>query len=112
VFCMDERPGAATVQLAFEKRGYKEDAQITSHFNSIRDAGTYFVDADRMQRRVTGCSFHAKRENVAGLQCADLCAYPLARSLVLKGEPSKAAEIVSKKVYSKGGKQYGLKVFP
>lgn len=112
VFCMDDRFPSASVQLMFEKRGYKEDAQITAHFNTIRDRGTYFVNAARMQARITGCSFNAKRENIPGLQCADLCAYPLARSLVLKGEPSKAAEIVSKKVYRKGGKQHGLKVFP
>ena len=112
VFCLDESPEASAVELVFEKRGYKEDSQLTAHFNALRDTGTYFVDTERMRRHITGCTFHAKRKNVAGLQCADLCAYPLARSLVLKGEPSKAAEIVSRKVYGKGAKQYGLKVFP
>lgn len=112
VFCMDDYPADSSTHLMFEKRGYKEDAQITAHFNTIRDRGSYFVNAERMQSRITGCAFNAKRENMAGLQCADLCAYPLARSIVLKGEPSKAAEIVSKKVYRAQGKQYGLKVFP
>tara|TARA_Y100000310_G_scaffold254740_1_gene261906 strand:+ start:1457 stop:2182 length:726 start_codon:yes stop_codon:yes gene_type:complete len=112
VFCLDEIDNASSAQLIFEKRGYKEDTQITSHFNAIRDAGTYFVDGERMRSRVTGCHFHAKMENIVGLQCADLCAYPLARSIVLKGEPSKAADIVSEKVYTKNGKQYGFKIFP
>lgn len=112
IFRLDEIGDIATSRLVFEKRGHKEDAQLASHFTAIRDNGTYFVDAERMQKRIEGCTFNSKRKNTIGLQCADLCAYPLARSLVLKGEPSKAADIVNKKVYHKGIKKYGLKVFP
>ncbi len=112
IFCLDERGDIADTKLIFEKRGYKEDAQLTSHFNAIRDTGTHYVSAERMQNRISGCGFIAKKENIAGLQCADLCAYPLARSLILKGEPSIAADIVSSKIYRKGKKVYGLKVFP
>lgn len=112
VFCLDEQQKDATAQLIFERRGFKEDTQLMAHFNAIRDVGTYLVHAGRMQQRITGCGFHPKRENVAGLQCADLCAYPLARSLVLKGEPSMAAEIVSKKLFHAGSQENGFKVFP
>ncbi len=112
VFCLDEQDPTASAKLIFEKRGYKEDAQLTAHFNSIRDRGTHYIVSGRMQSRVTGCEFIAKKENDIGLQCADLCAYPLARSLILKGEPSIAADIVSSKIYQKGEKIYGLKIFP
>lgn len=112
VYCLDEPGVSGDAKLVFEKRGHKEDMQLIAHFNSIRDAGTHFVKAERMQQRITGCDFIAKKENAIGLQCADLCAYPLARSLVLQGEPSRAADIIKKKVYCKGTKMYGLKVFP
>ena len=112
VFQLDEIGENTTCELVFEKRGNKEDTQLTAHFNAIRDGGTYFVDVERMQQKVAGCTFRSKPENIVGLQCADLCAYPLARSLVLKGEPSKAAEIISNKIYRKGAKKYGFKIFP
>lgn len=101
-----------TCKLVFEKRGKKEDIHMTSQFNKIRDAGTGYVDASRMKLHIIGCDFKAKTENHNGLQCADLCAYPLARSLVLKGSPSKAADIVRPKIYANNGRQYGLKIFP
>ncbi len=112
VYCLDDQGASSDAKLIFEKRGYKEDMQLIAHFNSIRDVGTHFVSAERIQQRIIGCDFLAKKENAIGLQCADLCAYPLARSLVLKGEPSKAADIISKKIYRKGTKVHGLKIFP
>lgn len=101
-----------TCNMMLEKRGDKEDVLLTSHFNKVRDRGTGYVEAARMQQHILGCSFNSKLENHAGLQSADLCAYPLARSLVLKGSPSKAADIVDSKIYRNFEKKYGLKVFP
>lgn len=112
VYYTDDFQAPPIAHLVFEKRGKKEDSGLLAHFNSIRDKGTFYVNADRMKKRISGCEFLTKAQNIIGLQCADLCAYPLARSLILKGQPSKAAEILQKKIYNKGGKVYGMKVFP
>jgi len=68
VFCLDDMEYMSGTELVFEKRGHKEDTQLAAHFNAIRDGGTYFVEPDRVRRRITGCAFVAKPKNVAGLQ--------------------------------------------
>ncbi len=107
VLYLNEHDQEATCTLVFERRGRKEDHQIIAHFNKIRDAGTGSLDPKVVQETIAGCELSAKWENQIGLQCADLCAYPLARSMILKGEPSKAADIVKRKTLPDG-----LKIFP
>ena len=63
VFCLDEQNATHSSSLIFEKRGYKEDAQLTAHFNSIRDTGTHYITAERMQQRVTGCHRQERKCN-------------------------------------------------
>ena len=107
VLHLKERNRNAQCTLIFERRGKKEDHQIISHFNKIRDAGTGNLDSSAVQQTISGCELSAKWENQIGLQCADLCAYPLARNLILEGEPSKAADIVKQKILPDA-----LKIFP
>ncbi|GAH52281.1 unnamed protein product [marine sediment metagenome] len=59
--------------------------------------------------------FHSKRENIVGLQIADLCAYPLARHLLNPEEPYIPFKIIEKKIYCNRSGEYdgwGLKLFP
>ncbi len=56
-----------------------------------------------------------KRDNIIGLQLADLCAYPLARHLINPEDPYIPFEIIKDKIYcdAKGAFDgWGLKVFP
>ena len=105
-----------TVQIYAEKRGRKEDSQLLSHFNSVLDSGTYYVSSVRLKKIIKSFRFHHKRENIIGLQIADLCAYPIARHILNPKEPYLPFEIIESKIYSeiKTGRKrgWGLKVFP
>jgi len=115
IFYLDGFNRDATVEIIVEERGKKEDQTLLSHFNSILDRGTYFIDPQRLRRKVKSFSFHSKQENIVGLQIADLCAYPMARHLLRPEEPYVPFEIIEKKIYANKEGQYmgwGLKVFP
>lgn len=56
-----------------------------------------------------------KRENIIGLQVADLCAYPIARHVLNAQEPYIPYQVIANKLYRNNrGKTTGcgLKVFP
>lgn len=115
IFCLDKTDRNATIEILAEKRGHKEDLMLLSHFNSTRDRGTYYVSSERLKKKFVKFGFHAKKENIIGLQVADLCAYPLARSILNPGEPYIPFQVIKKKIYINEKGEYegwGLKVFP
>ena len=115
VFYLNSLSANSFVSIVAEKRGKAEDKQLLSDFNSITDRGTYFVGVDRLKKTIKEFSFHSKRENVVGLQLADLCAYPLARHLLNPKEPYIPFKMIEKKIYCDVNNRYkgwGLKVFP
>lgn len=115
VFYLNTTDKTSTVEILVEQRGKREDNQLLAHFNSVLDQGTYFVNSEQFKTRVRGLSFHAKKENIIGLQIADLCAYPLARHVVNPKEPYVPFDVIQGKLYcSRTGKVkgWGLKVFP
>src|SRR3989344_1866912 len=114
IFCLDKKPGSIS-DIQIEKRGLKEDQLLLNQYNKILDNGTYFVTPDRLKKRVGKFESFLKRENIIGLQIADLCAYPLARHILNPSEPYPPFDIIKSKIYCDGrGKfdGYGLKVFP
>jgi hypothetical protein len=101
-----------TLYLIIEKRGKKEDAQLKQHIETLIKIGTYYVSPDRLKAYNVKVEFREKRQNVNGLQLSDLIAYPIARYCMDKERANPAFEIIKSKIYSKGGKMYGLKIFP
>lgn len=115
IFCLDSKSPSAKVDIKFEKRGKKEDRQLLDQYNTILDRGTYYVDSQRLKNRINDFKGFLKRDNIIGLQAADLCAYPLARHILNPKEPYIPFQIIKNKLYcDKNGKHdgYGLKVFP
>lgn len=113
IFCLDNNQNS--VEIIIEKRGKKEDQQLQNHYNSISDRGTYYVKPERLKAKITSFKFCHKKENIIGLQAADLCAYPLARHILNSEEPYIPFKLIEKKIYcSHDGKLdgYGLKMFP
>ena len=103
------------MQVKVEPRGKKEDQMFLRHFNSVLDLGTFYVSSNRLKEKIVNLKFHSKRENIVGLQIADLCAYPLARHLLNPQEPYIPFRIVEKKIYCNKSGEYdgwGLKLFP
>ncbi len=112
---LDSMGSNTKVGILVEKRGRKEDQQLLSHFNSVKDLGTYYVTPSRFSDKIEHFSFHSKRENIAGLQIADLCAYPMARHVLSPKEPYIPFKVIENHIYKGNQGEYmgwGLKVFP
>ncbi len=115
IFYLDELNKEAEVEIIAEKRGTKEDKKLLSQFNSTLDLGTYYVLSDRLKKKIKKFEFKFKKENIVGLQVADLCAYPLARHLLNSEEPYIPFMIIEEKIYCNNKGEYdgwGLKLFP
>lgn len=115
IFCLDSQDKSSSVNIKIERRGKKEDQQLLDQYNIVLDRGTYFVVSERIKARVNNFEFNYKKDNIIGLQIADLCAYPLARHVLFPTEPYTTFDIITSKIYcdKKGNTDgYGLKIFP
>jgi hypothetical protein len=86
--------------------------ELSEHYNDVYSRGTYFVKPERIASYNARLRFISKRDNINGLQLADLIAYPIARNMIEPKRANLAFEVFENKFYSDGGKRYGLKQFP
>lgn len=113
IFSLDEINNVEKqLVIVIEKRGKKEDRKLAEHFQRLLSRGTTYVSAQRLKEVKTKIVFRDKKENVNGLQLADLVAYPIARYVIDPKRANPAYDILMDKIYNKNGKKYGLKVFP
>ncbi|NUP99899.1 MAG: DUF3800 domain-containing protein [Armatimonadetes bacterium] len=107
----DTRP----VRVVAESRGRREDAGLAAEYERLLRDGTGFLSGQRLRDCFRGAlEFAAKPDNVAGLQLADLVAYPLLQRLQYPDSRSLAFEVVWSKLHAspRGVWGAGLKVFP
>jgi hypothetical protein len=112
IFCLDEIKEQKKLEIIIEKRGKKEDKKLQEHFQRLVSRGTTYVSSERLQEVSIKITFKDKKENINGLQLADLIAYPIARYVIEPKRANPAFEVLEKKIYTKNAKRYGLKVFP
>ncbi len=113
VFYLDEKKKQGIeLEIIIEKRGKKEDKKLAEHFQRLLSRGTTYVKSERLKGYSMKISFKNKKENINGLQLADLIAYPVARYVIEPKRANPAFELIEQKIYSKNGKRYGLKIFP
>ncbi len=115
LFCVNSLDKNAKIEIKLEKRGKREDGLLISHYNSIKDMGTYYVNNNEIKEKIEDFKFYSKKDNIIGLQIADLCAYPLARKILNPTETYIPYNIVKNKIYcNKKGeiRGWGLKIFP
>ena len=65
-----------------------------------------------MQSRLNRFSFRYKKDNVIGLQLADLIAYPIARYVLNPKSPNPAFDVISDNIYTYKGATLGMKIIP
>lgn len=100
--------------IIIESRGKREDSLLASRYNQLISVGSKVLPSRFVTRYGTEVSFKRKWENDAGLQLADLCAYPVARRILFPGEPYPAFQIIEHKFRRgpNGVMGYGIKIFP
>jgi hypothetical protein len=100
------------LEIIIEKRGKKEDKKLDEHFQRLMARGTGYVSAERLNVLNIQIQFLDKKENINGLQMADLLAYPIARYVIDKDRANPAFDLLEPKFYKRGSRRYGLKIFP
>lgn len=113
IFCVDDidRNGGK-INIIVEKRGKREDAALTAYYNRLRVTGMHYVSRERLAAHIEHFGFRDKKENVFGLQIADLIAYPISRYVLAPEKFNPAFEIVRPNIFVADGKLLGLKIFP
>ena len=82
------------------------------YYNGLRVKGTKWITSERLTDRIKSFSFVDKKENVVGLQVADLIAYPISRQVLNPERPNPAFQVIAKNIYTFKGARLGLKIIP
>lgn len=115
LFELDARKIESKTNIIIESRGKKEDQLLSKRYNELLYKGSGVVTSDRFVNKYNEeLNFKRKYQNDIGLQLADLCAYPIARHVLLPEEPYPSFEIIKNKIRNNKGKMegYGIKIFP
>ena len=89
----------------------RRDNSLEQVFYRLMARGTEAVTAERFKRLDCPLSFQSKKNNIVGVQIADLCARPCARHILNPARPNRAFEISRKHLYTAGAVS-GWRVFP
>lgn len=100
------------ISVIVEERGKKEDRKLLNYYNGLRNNGTKWVEADRFRSHISKFSFKAKKDNIIGLQIADLIAYPITVHLLYPDRFNPAYEAFKHNIFSDNGRLLGQKVIP
>jgi len=104
------------MMLKIESRETHNDQKLAKIYEKFKENNHRYITAAEVQRKLADLSFSQKMQNIAGMQIADLVAYPLGKWVLNSGAENKAFAIVQKKLHrrpnSKDFLNYGLKIFP
>ncbi|MBR1415024.1 MAG: DUF3800 domain-containing protein [Prevotella sp.] len=104
--------GSGSISAIVERRGKREDRNLQNYYEQLLEKGTYWVTAERMRNRMTCIDFKWKSEDIAGLQIADLIAYPLTRHVLNPQAVNLAYDVLEPNIFNENGKLMGLKIYP
>lgn len=114
IFYVDNQcpQGNGQISAIVERRGKREDKILQDYYHQLLGKGTYWITPERMQKRMAGLDFKWKAEDVAGLQVADLIAYPLTRHVLNPNAVNLSYDVLKSNIFTVEGKQMGIKIFP
>ena len=81
-----EIPSNQSGLIVAEQRDSTLDRQIELAWLNLKIQGTKYISAQTLQQRVSGLNLRNKKENLAGLQLADLVVSPIGRHVLGKRE--------------------------
>ena len=114
LLCSVAAPVAQGGSIIAEKRGEPLDREAEDTWRILRTRGSRYAEADVIQESIQSLELRDKKENIAGLQLADLVVSPIGRHIL--GKPDRDDwRIVSQK-FRRGPdgrtENYGLFIFP
>lgn len=114
IFCVDNEVNdkSPEISIVVERRGRKEDNRLLNYYNGLRNRGTKWVTAERLRSRISDFGFKNKKDNVIGLQIADLIAYPVTIHLLHPERNNPAYDAVKHNIFQDNGVLLGQKVIP
>lgn len=100
--------------IVAEKRWDQLDNRLSVAWSSLSTLGAFNLRSRSVVQRVEGLELRSKKDNLAGLQLADLVVTPIARHILGKMDKEDWHIIDEKIRKDRGGGAhgYGLKVFP
>lgn len=102
----------AELAIVIEKRGAKEDKQLDDHFQRLCGRGTAKLNPEYLRKLSPTFTFRNKKENINGLQLADLVAYPIARYVIEPDRANPSFGVLEPKIYRTDARLDGLKIYP
>ncbi len=104
--------GNSRLRIIVERRNPNQNQALLKYYNGLRVNGTKWITPERLTDRIKSLSFVGKKDNVIGLQIADLIAYPISRQILNPNRSNPAFEIIAKNIYTYKGAKLGLKIIP
>jgi hypothetical protein len=104
------------MMFRIESRETHNDQKLSEVYELFRNTNHRLFNTEEIQSKLTDLSFNQKIQNIAGMQIADLVAYPIGKWVLDNSKENKAFTIIQKKLHKKPRTEtflnYGLKVFP
>lgn len=85
---------------------------MDDHFKRILGKGTGRLSAEDIAWHNPTFTFRNKKENINGLQLADLVAYPIARYMIEPNRANPAFHVLAPKIYRTNVGLDGLRIYP
>lgn len=113
-FCFEMGKSPAGGVVVAERRGATLDREIELAWLNLKIQGTRHLQASDISERIAGFNLRSKRDNIAGLQLADLVVSPIGRHLLGKPDKRDWTIVESKLRRDQRGRPegYGLVVLP
>jgi hypothetical protein len=112
IMALKRKDEEATLSIIIEKRGKREDKKLDDHFQRIVGKGTGRLSAEEIAKHSPTFTFKNKKENINGLQLADLVAYPIARFVIEPNRANPAFDVLEPNIYRTDGGLEGLRIYP
>jgi len=108
--------GRSDEKLIFriESRETHNDQKLAEEYDKFKIGKHQIFSNEEIQSKLADLSFNQKSQNIAGMQIADLAAYPIGRWVLDNNRENRPFEILKNKIHSKNGQfiNIGLKTFP
>ena len=113
-FCFDLGDGGGKGVIVAERRDPTLDRALDLAWLNLKIQGTRYLQAKTIAERIEVLTLRAKRDNIAGLQLADLVVSPIGRHILGKPDREDWRVIAEKLRRSPQGRveDYGLVVLP